>query len=428
MVRLSGNQALPIALRHLSVSGLEPRRATFTKILSDKGLFVDEGIAILYPAPHSYTGETTVEVSCHGSLYVQQSLIDMFVGGGARLAEPGEFTMRAFLNGKLNLSQAEAVADLIDAVSPAQHRLAVSQLRGGYARKLTDLRARLLDLTSLLELELDFSQEDVEFADRHELQRIIRHIIRETDSLLASFERGDAIRRGVPVAIVGAPNVGKSTLLNALLEEERAIVSPQAGTTRDTVEETMIIDGVLFRLIDTAGLRHAEDDIERQGIERTRTAIGQAMVVVEVCDASSPGNCQPAVVCRPEQTLIRVFNKCDLSPASVKPAAVSDASARVVCTSALRCEGIDELKSAIADSVSSRGKQEMMLVNSRHKEALLRVSQSLKVAADGIDSHLPADLVAVDLRDALYHLGTITGEVTSDELLGNIFSRFCIGK
>ena len=418
VVRLSGPDALPIASRHLTRNSqlltLNARHATYCRFDD-----LDDVVAIYYPK--GYTGEATVELSCHGSLYIQQAMLEALVTNGARLAEPGEFTMRAFRNGRLNLSQAEAVADLIDAATPAQHRLAVSQLRGGYAQKLKGLRQQLLDLTSLMELELDFSQEDVEFADRTQLRQLLSTLSSQLSSLIASFKMGNALKRGIPVAIVGKPNAGKSSLLNALLGDERAIVSDIPGTTRDTVEESITIGSLTFRFIDTAGLRHSTDTVEALGIERSLKAVADAQIVLLVHDATTPW--QDPDLDLSGKNVIVVLNKSDLPHNSQFSILNSQIS-----ISAKTGAGIDALKQAMLAAVEPQAAQEVLLSNSRHHAALQQVQQAVTHAAEGLDAGLPADLLAVDLRDALYHLGTITGEVVSNDILDNIFSRFCIGK
>ena len=418
VVRLSGPDALPIASRHLTLDSqhltLNARHATYCRFDD-----LDDVVAIYYPK--GYTGEATVELSCHGSLYIQQAMLEALVTNGARLAEPGEFTMRAFRNGRLNLSQAEAVADLIDAATPAQHRLAVSQLRGGYAQKLKGLRQQLLDLTSLMELELDFSQEDVEFADRTQLRQLLSTLSSQLSSLIASFKMGNALKRGIPVAIVGKPNAGKSSLLNALLGDERAIVSDIPGTTRDTVEESITIGSLTFRFIDTAGLRHSTDTVEALGIERSLKAVADAQIVLLVHDATTPW--QDPDLDLSGKNVIVVLNKSDLPHNSQFSILNSQIS-----ISAKTGDGIDALKQAMLAAVEPQAAQEVLLSNSRHHAALQQVQLAVTHAAEGLDAGLPADLLAVDLRDALYHLGTITGEVVSNDILDNIFSRFCIGK
>lgn len=422
VVRISGPEALSIAEKHLTPSSnpLAPRHATYCRFEN-----LDDVVAVYYPK--GYTGEPTVEISCHGSLYVQQALLQALLDSGARLAEAGEFTLRAFLNGRLNLSQAEAVTDLIDAVTPAQHRLAVSQLRGGYADELKTLRQQLLDLTSLLELELDFSQEDVEFADRTRLMQLVETLSLRVDRLRGTFRQGNALKRGIPVAIVGRPNAGKSTLLNALLRDHRALVSDIPGTTRDTIEESFIIDGIAFRLIDTAGLRHSDDPLEAMGVQRSIDTVAQADIVLFVYDATAPRSEALDDLRRLQERipfhdkhLFLVANKIDLL--------ATDCPADTIALSAKQGTGIDRLTQALARVAGTTRTDDVILTNERHYEELGCVDQALRQVALGLADGIPADLVAVDLRDALYHLGSITGEVANDDILTHIFSRFCIGK
>jgi tRNA modification GTPase len=426
VVRLSGPDAFAIASRHLKSPG-----AAHPQLFRIGEKVLDQVIATAYHAPHSYTGDDTVEISCHGSLYVQQTLLQALLDSGARLAEPGEFTRRAFLNGKLNLSQAEAVADLIDSTNAAAHRLAVSQLRGGYAKELETLRQQLVDLTALLELELDFSDEDVEFADRSRLHSLASQIYTRVTALRESFHMGNAMKRGIPVAIIGRPNAGKSSLLNAVLHDNRAIVSDIPGTTRDTIEETFVIEGMSFRIIDTAGLRHSDDPIETLGIQRTLTTVAQADIVLYVHDASQSyahalddlQELQDSLSLKDKHLFI-VNNKIDLVPETLT------APYRTFPISAKEGTGLDALTSALVKAAQTDLAQapDVMLTNVRHYNALGHVEQALLHVAKGLADHLPADLVVIDLRDALHHLGTITGQVTSDEVLGTIFSRFCVGK
>ena len=429
LVRLSGAGALQLVLPHLGLGALRPRHATLATF-AVAGAPVDELIALYYPAPHSYTGEEVVELMCHGSAYIQQALVEALVADGARLAGRGEFTQRAFLNGRLDLSQAEAVADLIDAATPAAHRLAVSQLRGGYANELAQMRAQLVELASLLELELDFSQEDVAFADRGRLLALCAALRKRVCSLRASFARGNALKRGVPVAIVGKPNAGKSSLLNALLHDDRAIVSDIPGTTRDTIEEILTADGISFRFIDTAGLRQTDALVESMGLARSIRAAQQASIILFVRDIREPFGAEAMAdvesvtsQCDMEgKRLVMVHNKCDLATGA------EGLPGHVV--SAKEGTGIDALVHDLAAAVASdaQGQGDVLLSNLRHYEALGHLDEALGHVEQGLSDEVPTDLVAVDIRDAIYHLGTITGDVVNDEILGSIFSRFCIGK
>jgi tRNA modification GTPase len=402
---------------------------------------LDSVLVSLFRAPRSYTGEDAAEISCHASLYIASRILALLVDAGARMAGPGEFTRRAFANGKMDLAQAEAVADLVAASSQAAQRVAMTQLKGGYSSELRALREQLVEMASLLELELDFSEEDVEFASRGRLASLLDRTLSEVESLASSFQAGNAIKNGVPVAIVGAVNTGKSTLLNALVGDERAIVSDIAGTTRDTVEEQVLIDGVCFRFIDTAGLRRTSGVVERMGIERSLESVSKASVVLVVLDGSAP---LPALrdifaqisakVDAARQTLIVIRNKKDICGGSwiLSPAAVAAdlGVERVFDMSARTGEGLDVLRSELAagwkEALSSH--EDIMVTSLRHYEALCRAASALREVGSGLSSGLPTDLIAQSLRLSIYELNTIFGEVTTDELLGEIFGRFCIGK
>ncbi len=389
---------------------------------------VDDVLATVFRAPHSYTGEDSVEISCHGSSYIVAEILRLLTAAGGRMATPGEFTMRAYLAGKLDLAQAEAVGDLIAASSRAAHALATNQMRGGYSSALETLRDRLLHLTALLELELDFSEEDVEFADRRALRHTMEEIGTEIDRLRDTFALGNAIKEGVPVAITGAPNVGKSTLLNRLLGEERALVSEIAGTTRDVIEERINIDGVLFRFLDTAGIRATDDRLEQMGIERTMESIRRARIIIRMIDAGDIAggrieDSMPGV--RKDQTLLTVINKLDLHPDTTLPTGAIGLSAK-------RGEGIDALRRALRKAVPTDELYhgDAVVSNSRHHAALAEARTSLTQALDALDAGLPTDLLSEEVREVIRHLGEITGRgsITPDEILKNIFSNFCIGK
>ena len=410
---------------------------------------LDEVIVTFFVAPHSFTGEDAAEISVHGSLYIQQQLMELLLRQGARMAMPGEFTRRAFVNRKFDLAQAEAVADLIASQSQAAHRVAMNQLKGGLSKELQVMRSKLLEITSLMELELDFAEEDVEFADRSQLQRLLAEALAHIEHLTASFRLGNALKNGLPVAIVGATNTGKSTLLNALLGDDRAIVSEVAGTTRDTIEEVMNLDGTLFRFIDTAGIRETSETIERIGIERTYRTLGEADIVLGMIDATqSPHDLVQAArlilekTDRRQQTLVLLLNKTDLCPAT--SADSIDLLKNVVCDtdgtpsehvyiqtlSAKTGNGMEQLRDTLRQIQQSIkvGQDTVLVSNLRHFEALRHASESLASVRQGLEQGLPTDLVAQDLREALYHLGTITGEITTDEVLGTIFGKFCLGK
>ncbi len=383
---------------------------------------LDEVLCSVFRAPHSFTGEDTVEIACHGSLYIQQELLRWLIDAGCRAAEPGEFTRRAFLNGKMDLTQAEAVADLIAAQSKAEKDLALSQLRGSVSNELTALRERLLHFTSLIELELDFADhEELEFADRTELNSLAAEIETKLAALMTSFRTGNAIRNGIPVAIIGAPNVGKSTLLNALLGEQRAIVSDIQGTTRDTIEDTLVIDGILFRLIDTAGLRDTDDRLENMGIERSRQVAEKAQIVIWMSDANDATSAsEPLHDIR--GTVIRVRNKADLMASGVRnQEAGLYISAKKGEIEPLRRELVRVARESMQTSA-------VMLSNVRHYEAVSRAHEAIVRVQQGLADGLSGELLSLDLQDCLAALGEVTGQITNTEVLTNIFSKFCIGK
>ena len=400
---------------------------------------LDDVLVSVYKAPHSYTGEHAAEISCHASPYIVSVILQRLLRAGCRMAEPGEFTRRAFLNGKMDLAQAEAVADLIAADSQAAHRLAFAQMKGRYSEEFRELRAQLVELASLVELELDFSEEEVEFADRSKLADLLGQARARIEALKGSYSVGNAVKSGVPVAIVGAPNSGKSTLLNALLCEDRAIVSDIPGTTRDTVEETMVLDGVRYRFIDTAGLRESDDTVEKLGIERSLGKLRSAAIVLAVLDASAPlqENLASAKTISsklsPDQKVIWILNKSDIAPRDPAIAlpdliknlhTITGDSLRI---SALNGTGLDELHEAITEC--GYGTTEGAVVTSaRHYSALCEAADDLARVSDALDRHLSGDLLAEDLRAAISTLGSIFGEITTDDLLGEIFSKFCIGK
>jgi len=441
IVRLSGTEAITICesvfspkKKSLKLTETETHTIHFGFIMKDEEM-VDEVLVSVFRAPHSYTGENSVEISCHGSSYIQQKIVELLISKGARLARPGEFTLRAFLNRKFDLSQAEAVADLISASSQTAHNLAMDQMRGGFSRKIGDLRTRLLDFASLIELELDFSQEDVEFADRKALKKLLEEIKSEITNLASSFSYGNVLKTGIPVAIIGKPNVGKSTLLNAILNEERAIVSEIPGTTRDTIEDTIVVHNYAFRFIDTAGLRHSTDAIESEGIERTYEKIRQAKIVLYLFEANALTPWPPLLEERGKRgsggeggEVILVANKADLleeTPAHLKELLEE----HCIFISAKRKENINLILERLVEVVKEMHIQDTAVVsNVRHYEALNGTLQAVEAVEAGISSGLSGDLVTVDLRMALYHLGEITGEITTDDILGNIFGRFCIGK
>ena len=483
IIRVSGEDSLAIADKVIDVKGeslseTEGYRLRYGTIFADDGSVLDNVIVSVFRAPHSYTGENSVEISCHASRFIVNEVLELLVDAGARIAAPGEFTRRAFVNGKMDLAQAEAVADVIASQSAAAHRVAMNQLKGGFSSELKTLREKLLTMTSLLELELDFSEEDVEFASRSELGALVNEALAHIGRLTDSFSRGNAIKNGVPVAIVGATNTGKSTLLNALLGEERAIVSDIAGTTRDTIEETLNLGGVMFRFIDTAGIRETDELVEKIGIERTFKKLNEASIVLGMTDMSRG---EDSVLADAEyiwskvnasssdREFVLLVNKCDVdgieSVAAGSGAGYVETGSEAGCVdtgsgagcagkagkmarieAALREKGIvtkmipisaktgsglPELTEALAE-IGRRitgDTDETLVTNIRHYEALSRAATALGRVRDGLKvATLPPDLIAQDLREALYHLGEIVGEISTDEVLGNIFRKFCIGK
>lgn len=434
IVRISGPQAIAIVSKLCShVTMATPANTIhYDHIVNASGEVVDEVMVSVFKAPHSYTGEDCVEMSCHGSRYIIHKLLELLIGNGCRMANPGEFTQRAFLNGKMDLSQAEAVADLIASTNKATHHLAMSQLRGGISSELQQLRDQLLKLTSLLELELDFSDhEDLEFADRTELKNIANKIDSRILKLAKSFETGQAIKQGIPVAIIGKTNVGKSTLLNRLLHEDRAIVSDVHGTTRDTIEDTIDLQGITFRFIDTAGIRQTTDEVELVGIQRTFAAIEKARIVLWVIDQKPTSKELKEIQEKcTDKSLIIIENKIDISDQHFTSIDLA-ANIPVIPISAKHNIHLDHLEQAIykAANIPTLADTDVIITNARHYDALLRAHESISIVLSGMDAQLSGDLLSEDLRQVLSHLSEITGgEITTPEVLGNIFKNFCVGK
>ncbi|WP_396170485.1 tRNA uridine-5-carboxymethylaminomethyl(34) synthesis GTPase MnmE [Flavobacterium sp.] len=443
IIRLSGEEA--IAIGNSVFKSIKNKELTKQKThtlhlghIVDEQKVLDEVLVSIFKGPNSYTGENTIEISCHGSTYIQQQIIQLLLRKGCRMANAGEFTLRAFLNGKLDLSQAEAVADLISSDNEASHQIAMQQMRGGFSNEIAKLREELLNFASLIELELDFAEEDVEFADRSQFHELLNRIEFVLKRLIDSFAVGNVIKNGIPVAIVGEPNVGKSTLLNALLNEERAIVSHIAGTTRDTIEDELVIGGIGFRFIDTAGIRETEDHVESIGIRKTFEKIEQAQVVLYIVDSiqfsvSSFENIKIEIQKIrnqfPLKPLIVIGNKKDLLAAdSIEN--IEKEIPNILLISAKNKEGVDELKNQLLSFVNtgSLRNNETIVTNTRHYDSLLKALDEIQKVKFGLETNLSSDLMALDIREALYHFGMITGQVTNDELLGNIFANFCIGK
>ena len=461
VIRISGPQALEAASKVIecrkgTIADAKGYTMRFGVIRSADGSIIDEVVASVFRSPHSYTGEDSVEISCHASSYIVSEIMTLLHSAGARAAEPGEFTQRAFLNGKMDLAQAEAVADVISSQNAAAHRIAFNQMKGGFSEELKQMRDELLEIVSLMELELDFSEEEVEFADRSKLDLLLGNLIAHTTRLIDSFRLGNAIKNGIPVAIAGATNTGKSTLLNALLGEDRAIVSDIHGTTRDTIEETLNIDGILFRFIDTAGLRETTEVVEQIGIQRTFKKIGEASIVLGMIDLTRDfeSTCETirSIVDKVDftcQKLVFLLNKTDISEVnknvttenyivsyiSSKLVNTSDIcndrkEVKVIPISAKTGTGLSDLRSYLAFSQRDLlGDSDTTLVtNQRHAQALSDARTSLLRVREGLASGRPTDLASQDIREAIYHLGSIVGEISTDEVLGNIFRNFCIGK
>ncbi len=432
VIRLSGPNAITLTNSVFAGKDLT-QQATHTLhfgLIKDNKTIIDEVVASLFVAPKSYTKENVVEISCHGSPYIIQQILNLLISKGARAAKPGEFTLRAFLNGGLDLSQAEAVADLIAANSKAAHDVAMQQMRGGFANELKDLRTQLIHFASMIELELDFAEEDVEFANRAELRALVFKLMLHILRLITSFELGNVIKNGVPVVIAGKPNVGKSTLLNALLNEERAIVSAIAGTTRDTIEDELNIGGVIFRFIDTAGIRETADLIEAKGIERTLEKMKQAKLIIYMADAAQSETeiAQQIVgLQKAEIPFLILLNKADLLSVQERE---KFAKLDVIFVSAKEKQGIEELKNTLLTQVNLQNlnTSETLITNIRHVAALKQTETTLQKVLNGIDNPITSDFLALDIKQALHYLGEITGQVTTDDLLENIFTKFCIGK
>lgn len=441
VIRMSGEKSFEILEKIFFDKELQSKnlsqQAGYTLhfgVIAEQGIVLDEVLVSVFKSPHSYTGEDGVEIACHGSVYIQQQILQLLIKYGARMANAGEFTLRAFLNGKMDLTQAEAVADLIASNSGLSHQVAMQQMRGGFSDKIKILREHLVNFASLIELELDFSEEDVEFANREDLKKLVHSIIVIIEKLVQSFEVGNVIKNGIPVAIVGKPNAGKSTLLNVLLEEERAIVSDIPGTTRDTIEDEIIIDGVNFRFIDTAGLRTTTDVIEKIGVDKAYEAIRKSAIVIYLFDAHalSSGDLKFEVdlikAYIGSSQLVVVANKIDTE--NERDLKMEFAAFDVIYISAKEHRNIEELKARLVKLFDARtvNATDTIVTNARHAEALKKAAHALYKVLSGLDENIAGDLLAVEIRYALDELGAITGEVSNEDLLSNIFGKFCIGK
>lgn len=446
IIRISGEDAITIGnsiFQSIKGKDLTQQKSHTLHLghIIDGNKTLDQVLVSIFKGPNSYTGENTIEISCHGSTYIQQQIIQLLLRKGCRMANPGEFTLRSFLNGKMDLSQAEAVADLISSDNEASHQIAMQQMRGGFSNEIAKLREELLNFASLIELELDFAEEDVEFADRTQFHELLNRIEFVLKRLIDSFAVGNVIKNGIPVAIVGEPNVGKSTLLNALLNEERAIVSHIAGTTRDTIEDELVIGGINFRFIDTAGIRETDDHVESIGIKKTFEKIEQAQVIILLLDAKEllVSGLQFQVEIEkiknkfPQKPLMVIINKVDLlSNEEVETIRkqLENLNVTLETISAKNKQGIEELKNQLLSFVNTGAlrNNETIVTNTRHYDSLLKALDEIQKVKYGLETNLSSDLMALDIREALYHFGMITGQVTNDELLGNIFANFCIGK
>ena len=443
VLRLSGPEAIRLAAEKFhAASGQALEDATGHTVhlgtIRKGNRILDEVLATVFRSPRSYTGEDVVEISCHGSVYIQQEILNLFLDSGCRMAHPGEFTLRAFVNGKMDLSQAEAVADLIASENKASHQIALQQMRGGYSSEIAKLREELLHFASMITLELDFSGEDVEFADREAFFGLLDRLSALLKGLIDSFALGNVLKKGIPVAIAGAPNVGKSTLLNALLREERAIVSEIAGTTRDAIEDEIVLEGIGFRFIDTAGIRETEDTVEHIGIRKTFEKMESARVIIYMVDgsranagllASWSAEIQSIRERHPEKPVVLLVNKTDRLEGDARKQ-LEDALPEALGISARTGEGLEQLQAALLGLVN-RGvleNNDPVVSNSRHYQALVKAQEAIGNVRDGMEAGVPSDLVSVDINEALQNLGEITGQISTDDLLGNIFSNFCIGK
>jgi tRNA modification GTPase len=443
VIRVSGTEAFPICDKFFQAASASKslvqaasHTALFGRIIENENV-VDEVLCTVFKTPNSFTGEDTVEISCHGSVYIQQKIIRMLLNAGCRMAEPGEFSRRAFQNNKMDLSQAEAIADLIASTTSANHKLAMQQMRGGFSKELSHLRNLLLQFVTLIELELDFSEEEVEFADRKKLRALTNEMSAHLKRLVQSFQVGNAIKDGIPVAIVGDTNAGKSTLLNCLLNEEKAIVSDIHGTTRDSIEDTTTMGGILFRFIDTAGLRHTQDTIEQMGIDRSIQMMEKAAIILWVIDATRAQQNdwieEKIQSFSSDKKILMVFNKMDQVTAETR-ASLEEKYAHIngkkIHISAKKGENVEELKTTLIDLVgfSELEHQDVVVTNLRHYDMLSKAYDAISRVQDGLDNQLSGDFLSQDIRECLHYLGQITGQITSDEVLHNIFKHFCIGK